>query len=75
MYDPWSTKGVEELKQPTYVMAFIAIDEVAAAAASATDVADENCNIDDRRTAAVVAVRSVDDIVMCRYGCEEGSRG
>lgn len=59
--------GVADLKQPTYVMAFMAIDEVAAAAASATGVADESPNIDDRRTAAVVAVRSVDAIVMYEF--------
>lgn len=66
MYDPWSVMGVDDLKHPTYVMAFMAI-EVEAGAASATGVADESWKIEVKTRTAAEAVRNVDDIVMC--GC------
>ena len=64
MYEPWSVMGVDELKQPTYVMALIEAATVG------------NCESSDKaNVAAVAARRDVDDIMAGYVGvcmCEGG---
>ena len=53
MYEPWSSRGVDELKQPTYVIAFIE---------ATVGIWDSN----DRASVAAVAVRRGVEYIVSR---------